>query len=389
MVKHSWTEKEIQTVKEMLGRFHSVGEAAGPISAKLGFRCSVTMIRNVLNHHGISPNTVTGKNLPSNTLEPSENLKSLYQLLKKRPYRFSELCDKLDVAPSRVRALLKEAESFGVLLNVEHDHISVPTNVLDERVQNTGISPVVGKRQTIAVITDTHLGSKYCLRPQLRDFIEYAYEQGAREICHVGDILDGDYRHGKFEMSHMGIEEQTRDLYEVLPKKKGLTYHAITGNHDFTFTEESGVNVGRYISDYFNKRGRQDFFAYGDRGATIRIRGATVCFWHPSGGVSYALSYKMQKKIESFSSGEKPSILLIGHWHRFAYIVERGVHAVAGGTFQGGGSAFSKSLTSGAPAIGGTVIHWNLTKERTLRDVIIDRRSYFEVEQPKEIENRG
>ena len=55
---------------------------------------------------------------------------------------------------------------------------------------------------------------------------------------------------------------------------------------------------------------------------------------HPGGGSAYALSYKPQKIIESMSGGEKPNILLLGHFHKGRVFVLRNVHCVQAGTTQ-------------------------------------------------------
>jgi predicted phosphodiesterase len=317
---------------------------------------------------------------------PNAEVQKLVDITKRTPLNFAALCDRMDLAPARTRALIDVALKAGIQVNVENDLVGIKPTAESSTVQNIGIAPTVGQRQKVAVISDTHLGSKYCLRPQLKDFIEYAYDQGVREILHPGDILDGDYRHGKFEMSHMGLDEQTRDLFETLPRKKGLTYHAITGNHDHTFTAESGMDVGLYIERTFKALGRNDFRAYGNRGAFLRVRGAVVHLWHPRSGVSYARSYALQKHIEKYASGEKPNILLAGHWHVYCHVYERGVHALACPTFQGGGSEFAKSL-GGAPAIGGMILSWDLTSHGTMRSFIHEYRAYFEIEKPQQIEN--
>ena len=96
--------------------------------------------------------------------------------------------------------------------------------------------------------------------------------------------------------------------------------------------------------------------------------------------MGYARSYAVQKQIEKYSSGEKPAILLVGHWHTFVYCMERGVHGIACPTFQGGGSAFSKSL-GGAPSIGGLVLSWELTEHGTMRGFNLEYRAYFEREK--------
>lgn len=315
---------------------------------------------------------------------PADNLERLVELTRRAPMEFEQLCDRLGLPPGQVRKLLEAARAQHLAIKLEGGVVGLHASPAAE-VQETGLAPVVGRRQMIAHITDTHLGSKYCMRAQLRDFIEYAYAQGVREVLHSGDALDGDYRHGKFELSHMGLDEQTRDLFEVLPALPGLTYHLISGNHEQTFTAASGVDVPKFIAHYFHMNGRNDLFAYGNRGAMLRVRGVLVDMWHPGGGVGYSISYPMQKKIESYPPGGKPQILLIGHWHRFCFIEERGVYAVAGGTFQNGRSEFAKSLKSGPPAIGGSIISWDLTAQGTIRDLILERRSYYDKEVPQAI----
>jgi hypothetical protein len=37
---------------------------------------------------------------------------------------------------------------------------------------------------------------------------------------------------------------------------------------------------------------------------------------HPGGGSAYALSYSVQKIIESLDGGEKPAVALYGHYHK-------------------------------------------------------------------------
>jgi hypothetical protein len=309
----------------------------------------------------------------------------LVEVLKRGPLGFSALCDKLDLSPGKARSLIEAAQSAGVQVHVENDHVGIRGPVQDDRVVQVGVAPVVGETQRVAVISDTHLGSKYCLRDQLRDFVNSAYDSGIREVLHVGDALDGCYRHGVFELTHSGLDDQCQDLFEVLPHRPGLTYHAISGNHDQTFSEKTGMSIGHHISGYFRDRGRNDLKFYGDRSAFLKVRGAVIHLWHPRVSPSYAASYQVQKQIERYSS-IKPQALLCGHWHRFVYIYERGVHGIACPTFQGGQSSFGKSL-GGSPAIGGLILSWSVTEHGTIRDFGLTKRSYFEREEPIQIFN--
>jgi UDP-2,3-diacylglucosamine pyrophosphatase LpxH len=211
------------------------------------------------------------------------------------------------------------------------------------------------------------------------DCAKTLYERGNREILIPGDLLDGCYKHGIFELSHTGLEDQTRDLAETLPRMRGLTYHAITGNHDCTFTDKTGANVGRYIHSV-----RPDIHFYGDCGATVKIRGADVEMWHGLGGGTYALSYKLQNHIRDYGAGEKPHILLAGHYHKCAWVEVRGVFGMLCPTFQASGSIFSKRL-GGQPALGGLELSWEIAGKDMIREISFDRRRYYEVEKPTRV----
>lgn len=295
------------------------------------------------------------------------------------------LCDKLNVSPSSAKKLVNDAYAQGYAIQLSDVSIKFGYGDRANEVLEAAPPPADGKQFKLGVISDLHRGSKYCMTGALRDAIGRMYRTGVRDVVIPGDLLDGCYKHGVFELRYSGVEDQTKDFERALPQHEGLRYHAITGNHDFTFTEASGIDVGQYITGHFAKCGRTDIAFYGDRAATLGIGGTTVRLLHPTGSCSYAISYKLQKFVESFDSAEKPGILLVGHYHRSCYIYTRGVHAFAVPTFQGPGSAFGKSLGLGPQAMGGLILSWRLTKMKTIRDMTIRPLSYFRVERPKEV----
>jgi predicted phosphodiesterase len=314
-----------------------------------------------------------------------DEIARLVDATKRGALPMDDLCDALDMSPRRVRSLVERARAQGINVAVAHDHIGIPPTI-EDRIQNTGVPPTSGQRQIVGVISDTHLGSKYCLREQLRDFVHYAYSRGVREILHPGDVIDGIYKHGIWEVSHSGLDAQVEDLIQTLPCLPGLTYRAITGNHDETTEEGAGLDFGSYVEGRFAAAGRSDIRFYGRRSAFLRVHGAVFHLWHPRGSLSYAKSYKLQKIIEAYSSGEKPHVLLVGHFHQFCFVTDRGVHGILCPTFQGGGSAFGKSL-GGAPTMGGLLLSWESTEGGTLRRFAVERSQYFEVERPHLIDD--
>ncbi len=386
MIK-AWTSEDVEKIKAILGKNKDLSDAVDEISRHAGRRIEYRNLRVSLLRRGL---LVPEAYLKKGTTSSPDKFE-LFRKIKNRPVSFEDLCNDFNMSPKSMRALIEEAKNSGIRVNVDRDHVSSMEAEPSTAAIQTGIPPVVGGKQTVGVISDTHLGSKYCLREQLRDFINFAYyERGVREILHPGDVLDGNYKkNGQlYECSHVGLDSQCGDLYDTLPQLPGLTYHGITGNHDETFWAESGHDAGLAIERYFKsppdgRKPRYDLKFYGNRGAHINIKGARVHLWHPRSGSSYARTYQLQKLATKYVGGEKPHITLAGHWHVSAYCVERGIHMIACPTFQGGGSAFGKSL-GGAPEIGGLVLSWEQTEHGTIRNFVYERRAYFEVEETQE-----
>lgn len=315
----------------------------------------------------------------------------LVRLVKRGPASFETLCDRLELPPRKVRVLVRQARKAGYAVDVAGEDVALrpalPTsNIVDVRVE----VQKSGAPHRFVVASDLHFGSKYHLRAELVDYIGNAYEKGVRLALLPGDLLDGCYRHGRWELTHHGFQDQAEDFLDGLPRHKGLRYVGITGNHDETFEKDSGLVVHHALNDMARAKGRDDFELLGARGAYVRLRapgerrGCIVELWHPLKGPAYALTYGMQKHVESYAPGKKPDMLFTGHWHQACYFVSRGVHCFSAGTFQGGGSSFGKAL-GGAPTIGGWTVKYALTKDGTVRDVEPKFTSYYENEGPREV----
>lgn len=366
--------------RDLIGRCDSVAEAA----AKL--KVSERRLRAVFAQKGWGPPSsyLKFETLPDDSpTKREERFGRIANLTRSAPRPFDDLCNELNVSPRRAREMIDEARAAGYDVQVADGAVGRTPTVTPEPV-NVSLAEH-GDWQLVGVISDTHLGSRYCLRDQIRDFVDRAYEHGVREILHPGDILDGCYSHGRWEVTHPSLDDQISDLLDVLPKRPGLSYHAIGGNHDETFKSQAGFDVGRLIEARFHDAGRSDFKFYGWRGAMLRVRGALFEMWHPRGSGAYAKSYKAQRYLAQSYGPWKPDVLLIGHFHSFNYCVERGVHAIQCPTFQGAGSAFSKSL-GGTPSIGGMILSWRVTEDGTLRDFNLTLRSYYEREGPRELQ---
>ncbi len=180
-------------------------------------------------------------------------------------------------------------------------------------------------------VSDTHLCNKW----QQLTFLNHLYDTFQREgidtVYHSGDLTDGYYKNRPghvYELFKIGADEQADYVIDKYPKRKGVTTKFITGNHDHTHIKNGGTDIGRRID-----REREDMIYLGQANAKVNITPNCILeVNHPLDGASYALSYSMQKLMDSMSGGEKPNILLNGHHHKALYLFYRNIHGFECGT---------------------------------------------------------
>jgi len=191
-----------------------------------------------------------------------------------------------------------------------------------------------GERIRIGAISDTHFGSLYT-HPE---YVNQAFEEFKKEkvdfITHSGDVVEGmSTRHGHvYELSHIGYDNQKDHAVEVLSQWTDTPAYAIDGNHDRWFIKNS--NTGALIvKDICKELPNWEFIGHDEGDISLKGK-ATLKLWHGIDGNSYALSYRLQKIVESLTGGEKPSLMFLGHTHKYVSIFERMIYAISVGSIQ-------------------------------------------------------
>lgn len=183
-----------------------------------------------------------------------------------------------------------------------------------------------------AIMGDTQIGSKYTQMTYLHQFYDLCEQQGIKDVYHTGDLTDGlKMRVGhEYELYEVSADEMRDDVIKHYPRRNGIITHFITGNHDASIYKQVGFDIGQAIADR-----RPDMDYLGRDVAVVHLTpNCTLELRHPWDGTAYALSYKMQKMIESMESDSKPNILAVGHYHKAEYLFYRNVHALQTGCFQ-------------------------------------------------------
>ena len=199
-------------------------------------------------------------------------------------------------------------------------------------IEKVPIISFEGEHLRVGAITDTHIGHLKFDENRLFQ----AYEQFRKEkvdfITHSGDVVEGmSHRAGHvYELSHLGYDNQKKYAVNLFKQWTDTPIYAIDGNHDRWFIKSSGAHI---VSDIAKEVDNFSFIGHDEGDISLKGK-ATLKLWHGEDGSSYALSYRLQKIIESLSGGEKPSVLFAGHVHKFVGIFERNIHCVSVGSLE-------------------------------------------------------
>jgi len=190
--------------------------------------------------------------------------------------------------------------------------------------------------QLFGVTSDNHLGNKNERLDVLHKLYDIFEQEGVATVYNAGNMIDGECRFNKNDLRIFGMDSQIDYLGENFPQRKGIATYFITGDdHEGWYAQREAINIGEHMEDRLRRGGRTDLIYLSNVEHDVEFRhgsGFIVCrIMHPGGGSSYAYSYTSQKTVESFQGGEKPHILLNGHFHKHDTCSPRGVVVIQTG----------------------------------------------------------
>lgn len=268
------------------------------------------------------------------------DLGKLKALIKKNKLSVVEVADYFDVAPARAREAILRLQQGHTVLEMVDDKVCLGTElrtteqpyVIDQR-KNTEVEFCIG------FTADNHLNSKYERNDVLEDMFDRFVDAGVTDVYQGGNMIDGEARFNKFDIFNHGVEDQVAYFVQAWPHREGITTHFVTGDdHEGWYVQREHINIGQLIEDRAKDAGRTDLHHLGYMERDIEFtqpKGSSrLRVIHAGGGSSYATSYTSQKYVESLQGGEKPSIVLVGHFHKLDYAYPREVHVIQMGCTQ-------------------------------------------------------
>jgi len=253
-----------------------------------------------------------------------------------------DIADHLDRGPSVIANTLKDLRSKGYNLvsgigkrggiqleAVEQD--PVRSHIVHD------LSDYTGQWVRFGVCGDKHLGNMHCRLDVLKLLYDLYESEGITTVYDTGNWIDGEARFNKGELLVHGMDAQLDYWIDNHPKRNGITTRYVAGDdHEGWYQQRECLEIGKYAMLRACDAGRNDLEYLGYAEALIELKaknGSRIMMVnHPGGGAAYAISYKGQKYVESLQGGEKPTIVLQGHYHKFNVGYPREVWVVDTGT---------------------------------------------------------
>ena len=304
----------------------------------------------------------------------------LMKLLTKGSFTIEELSNRTGLIPRDIRGKIKELEDKKYNIQYKENKVELTKEMKPGNTQKLNIDYWKGDKIKIGFVSDTHLCSKFERLPELNLLYDVFADEGIEVVYHGGNYIDGECRFNKYDIHTIGMTPQVEYFVKNYPKRKGILTKFIAGDdHEGWYAQRERINIGRYTQQEALEAGRSDLEYIGYLECDIPFEGVKGKSWmrvmHGGGGTAYALSYTPQKIVESLQGGEKPRVLLLGHYHKIDYCYPREVHVIQMGCFEDQTTWMRKKKIQAH--IGGGILHMRLAKDGTINRIMPEFITFF------------
>ncbi len=270
---------------------------------------------------------------------PQQIEDGIRQTLKRGPMTLGELGEMMGISQHKVKASIDGMRERGQMItHFPGDVYEMTTTAALE----PGRHELLGDARAewthhFLVLADNHLCNRNSRLDVLNAAYDYAEREGITIALNAGNYIDGEARFNKTELVVApGMDRQMDYFIEQYPARAGIRTLFIDGDdHEGWYAQREGIVPGQYLQMRAEKAGRHDLEYLGYSEADIALKcgsGHSVLrLLHPGGGSAYATSYTVQKIVESYQGGEKPHVLIAGHYHKLEYGYPREVHCLQTG----------------------------------------------------------
>lgn len=283
----------------------------------------VTAIRAIYRRNDDQPYKDTKNKYAKMSQHKKNGHNTLGKVLKKRLATRTSVQYLLDTLPVSTEAIYAEV----VKLELEGYEIDKWTEDGTRFLQfktrrqepNKPFKIKVDNEVKVLVISDTHIGHEKSEIVFMQGVIQYAYEQGVRDVLHVGDWVEGNYQSIRptsiKELTAIGFDDQVELADKAFPKLDGLRYIGISGNHDYTHERNTFANPVKTLAKI-----RPDIVYLGHNFGKVWYNKVDIALVHPTDGIGQSYGLKMHKYFDRAGADKQARIVLMGHYHKHTHV---------------------------------------------------------------------
>lgn len=282
--------------------------------------------------------------MPVNPKQTTDSLLTkLAALLKNQSVHANDLAAKLSIPVDHVRSLVEQLRSTGVnacRLNGDGEVYSILSTPAPAEPGAHVYKSRAGGYYKFGYLSDNHLGSKYAREDIVHDLYKWFAQEKVDRVFNTGNYIDGEARFNKHDIFVHGMQNQVNYFCEKYPQVPGIKTYFVSGDdHEGWYGQREGIDIG-WLTERtaVDRYGRSDLVHLGFVESFVKLQHANIPdAWsyllavHPGGGSAYATSYAPQKYVEALQGGEKPAVILFGHWHKIFDLLIRNVICLGGG----------------------------------------------------------
>jgi hypothetical protein len=292
-----------------------------------------------------------------------------------------ELADVFDCAPKTIQRVLETLAEQACALDSQEGLYSIANSIRpQEKPVKASLEELGarGGRFLIGHTADWHVSSKYCREDVITKLYEWYKERGVSKVYIAGNWIDGESKFNTFDLNTHGMSPQIHEFLRVCPRIEGITTDVLSGDdHEGWYVQREGVNIGQLLELEAQKAGRTDIRDIGYMERDIELApGQVMRVIHAGGGSAYATSYKAQKYVESLQGGEKPRIVVMGHYHKFEFGYPREVYALQPGCCQDQSPFMRKKQIQAH--VGGCILDIHVNDDGVIDEVGCQFKSFFD-----------
>ena len=326
-----------------------------------------------------------GRRFTTNTAQKTKKsfsrIDGLKQFLKNSPRSIEEISDRFNAPPKVIREQLK-------LLKDDKYNIVENNNEVEIRTELSSgtkhLRPELWQGDTIrfGLVSDNHLCNYNSREDVLNALYDIFASEGVDTVFNCGNWIDGECSFNKNELNTRGLTKQIEYAVEYYPYREGMKTKFIAGDdHEGWYSQREGINIGEYFQMKREQAGKFDleYLGYTEADILLSEEGQSESWMrliHAGGGTAYALSYTSQKLAESYQGGEKPKVLLIGHYHKLGYEFPREIHCIQAGTTEDQSLFMRKKKIQAM--VGGVIVTLRRSKDGIINRCLPDFITFFD-----------